>query len=72
MSNYRLETYDFVFHDTPNTVGRATIAIGSVPEELINDPAFDERIFFYCFDEKDFESLFDKNNSEDFYLIKSE
>lgn len=71
-NDYRLESHTYVFHDTPNSVGRATIAIGSVPQELKEDDKFDEQVFYYCDTEEQFQNLFDKNNNSEFYLVKEE
>lgn len=70
MPSYRLQECEYRFHDTPNTYGRAFIAIGHVPEALKNNENWDTNIFFYADTEEEFEKLFLKENSEDFYLIK--
>jgi hypothetical protein len=67
---YRLEYGDFIFHDTPNTIGKAIIAVGNVPEYLKNRPEFDDSIFYYCDTEEEYASLFDKSNNGEFYLLK--
>lgn len=69
---YRIQECEYRFYDTPNTYGRAFIAIGAVPQELRENEKFDEGIFYYADTEEDFERLFVKDNWIDFYLIKED
>jgi hypothetical protein len=71
-NTFEIRRAAFKFHDTPNSIGVARIAIGFVPVELQNDPSFDEDIFYYCASEDEFARLFNEDNSEDFYLIKED
>jgi len=72
MASYRLQDCEYRFYDTPDTYGRALICIGQAPEELKNNPSFDEQVFYYADTEKQFEELFTKESKEDFYLIKED
>jgi hypothetical protein len=47
----------------------ATVSIGIEYNDQI-EYATDERVFFYCIDQADFDRLLDPNNSEEFYLTK--
>lgn len=69
--SYDIRSFEYRFYDTPDTYGVARIAIGDVPEELKENPAFDENIFYYCANEEELDMLFDKSNNLDFYLIKN-
>ena len=39
-------------------------------EELCNDDAFDQRIWFYFGDEEEFQSYFSKDNGDDWFIVK--
>lgn len=67
---YEIKEVSYTWHDRPDVIGYGRIAIGNVPEDLINDPDFDDHIFYYCATEEEYASLFDEHTQEDFYLIK--
>jgi hypothetical protein len=39
-------------------------------ERLCNDDAFDSRVWFYFQDEMEFKSYFNKDNDDDFYIVR--
>jgi hypothetical protein len=71
-TTFEIHRAAFKFHDTTDRIGVANFAIGCVPEDLINDPGFDDDIFYYCATEEEYANLFNESNSEDFYLIKED
>lgn len=71
-TTYDLREHLMSFQDTPQHRSYVTIAVGNVPEELMYDPEFDDSVFYYCFNEEEFEQLFDPMNDSDFFLIKEE
>jgi hypothetical protein len=71
MSNqtFEIRRVNFRFHDTPGTIGSGRIVVGNPPEELINDPGFDDNVFYYCATEEEYANLFEQDNNAEFYLI---
>jgi len=39
-------------------------------EQLCNDDAFDQRVWFYFGDEEEFQSYFSKDNGDDWFIVK--
>ena len=66
---YEIRNVDFRFHDTPDTISCGRIVVGGVPEDLLNDPSFDDTIFYYCATEEEYANLFEQDNNAEFYLI---
>ena len=52
------------------SVFSASIAVGEVPIEVIGYPSFDGGIFFYAKDDTEVEALYNKDNGQDFILVK--
>ena len=69
---FEIRSVAFKFHDTPNSIGSGRIVVGNVPEELLEDPGFDDDIFYYCATEEEYANLFEQDNNAEFYLIEED
>lgn len=69
---FEIRSVEFRFHDTPDTIGYGRIVVGNVPEDLVNDPSFDDDVFYYCATEEEYANLFEQDNNAEFYLIEED
>ncbi|MFM5968495.1 MAG: hypothetical protein ACKOQ8_05620 [Micrococcales bacterium] len=53
-----------------NEPHRATIAVGEI--ENTEDYLYDNRIFYYCQNEAEYDAMFNRFNGEDFYFVKEQ
>lgn len=71
MSNntYELREIAYYWNDEPDVLHHATIAVGEVPEELMDDSSFDDGIFYYVDNEAELLELANTNNGGDFTIV---
>jgi hypothetical protein len=69
--DYRLVNAEWTWKNGAGS-GSGLIAVGSVPQELKDDPAFDERVFYYAFNDEELAELFFMGNGQDFIVDRLE